>query len=138
MNRVPRVLLVIVVLVTGLVFGATAPGEAHRAHNLKGRIVSQFAEDCAAHARRCAWVGDVLVVNNRAPGTGPLRICVGIDVYTDSHNNLSSGTSLHGQAMVTLRPGHRVTAEYRAVYKVAHSRAVKVQVHHLHPAGTPC
>jgi hypothetical protein len=148
MKSFPRVLLAVMALVVGLIFGGAAPGDARTGHNpakmrlveghLKAHIVEEFAADCPAQARRCAWVGDVRIVNLRPAGTGRVHVCVGIDVFTDSHDNLTEGTSLGGQVSAWVRPGHPKVKEYKVSYRVHHSRAVGVEVTAVRKYGNPC
>jgi hypothetical protein len=147
MKRFPRVLLIVVALVAGLMFGVAAPGDARTGHSskmrlveghLKAHIIKDHAAECLPHDRRCKWDGDVRIFNLRPRGTGRVHVCVGIDVFTYAHDNLTSETSLSGQATAWVRPGHPKVKEFHMSYRQSHPAGMDVEVTSVHKYGNPC
>ena len=141
---ITRVVLIVVTLVAGLLFGVAGPGDARTGHDSKrlteghfrARIVDDL--DLGCDGTHCKWAGMVRIVNLRAPGTPRVRICVGIDVWTDSANLTDQRTSPDGQATAWLAGGRHTVTGFRVPYRKHHSRATHVKVATVHRYGTNC
>jgi hypothetical protein len=130
-------------LAVGLAAGAAPTADAHMAHRLRGHVLSAFLEDCSLTFPFCAVHGKVVVRNNRPLGTGPVRVCVGVDVFTASGVDLSvEPPSPGGQAVARVRPQHAVTTTYRSVFNASAGVADRARVVHVHrhvaEGGTQC
>jgi hypothetical protein len=141
-KHLSRLLPIVIMLVAGLVLGAAAPTNAvDRDRKLRAHIVSDSPDPCSPGANKCTWSGTVRIKNNRAPGTGRLLICVGIDVFSSS-TNLSRGTSPNGQAHAWVRPQHARTVAFHAGYDPRRETASFVDVvsvhKHVRMGGQPC
>jgi hypothetical protein len=142
-----RLLPIVVALLAGLMFGPTAPGDARTGDHekmldvgghFKARIIKKRPLECLPDARRCHWVGRVRIVNLRALGTPPVKVCVGIDVFAVSAD-LTPRTSLSGQVTVRVAPGEPKRRRFDVSYRVRpHTPAVDVGVMHVHRYGNPC
>ncbi len=117
----------------------TAPtAEAHEESGLVSRFVGGWQGTCDISPRICRAEGLVRIYSDRRPGSGALAICVGIQMHTANHRNLSlEPRTVHGQAVARVRPGRSKLATYKTV--LDNSRGTPDHVHvvhtHAHRAG---
>jgi hypothetical protein len=124
---------------------AHAPAaDAHRHRALSAHLVGTpqiFCPD-GPSGRFCSIEGRVRVVNHRAPGSGRILVCVGIDVIDGRGRSLSiEPPSTGGQAVAALGPLRYQVTAYRTTFRrpLQATRPVITHVHkHVVHGGQQC
>jgi hypothetical protein len=125
----------------GALFAATAmlagsghtPAHSHEERGLDAGIVGTTTVFCDFGGPICRAEGRVRATNDRARGTGPVVFCIGIEMHTAAHRNLSlEPPTVAGQAVTTVRPGRSRTTSFKTVYDESAGRIDHVHVVHTH------
>lgn len=118
--------------------------DAHRHRALSAQLVGSPRIYCPDGPRGpfCSIEGRVRIVNQRAPGTGRIIICVGIDVINGRGQSLSiEPPSTGGQAVAALAPGRFQVTTYRTTFRRPLQAKVPVITHvhkHIVHGGQQC
>jgi hypothetical protein len=108
---------------------------AHIQHGLCARLLDEPRAACI-HQTQCTVRGRIRIMNRRGPGTGRLQVCVGMDVHTARHRDLTDPLErdaahlLEGYAR--LRPGQLKDSTYLVKYNSTLGRAHHLYIDHIH------